>query len=80
MNAGAHGGQTKDVLVEARAIDRSGRVHVFDNAGMGFTYRHCAVPNDYVFTYAIFEGREESLRRSSARCKASPSIAKRISP
>ncbi len=58
MNAGAHGGETKDVLVEARAVDRSGRIHVFDNAGMGFTYRHCAVPNDYIFTYAIFEGRE----------------------
>jgi UDP-N-acetylmuramate dehydrogenase len=57
MNAGAHGGETKDVLVEARAVDRSGRIHVFDNAGMGFTYRHCAVPNDYIFTYAIFEGR-----------------------
>jgi|SRR5208337_2520019 len=56
MNAGAHGGETKDFLVEARAIDRSGAVHVLDNAGMGFTYRHCAVPPDYIFTQAIFEG------------------------
>jgi UDP-N-acetylmuramate dehydrogenase len=58
MNAGAHGGETKDVLAEARAVDRSGTIHVFDNAGMGFTYRHCAVPDDYLFTYAILEGRE----------------------
>jgi UDP-N-acetylmuramate dehydrogenase len=58
MNAGAHGGETKNVLIEARAIDRSGTIHVFDNTGMGFTYRHCAVPDDYLFTYAIFEGRE----------------------
>jgi len=56
MNAGAHGGETKDVLVEARAVDRSGSIHVFDNAGMGFTYRHCGVPNDHIFTQAIFEG------------------------
>ncbi len=58
MNAGAHGGETKDVLAEARAVDRSGNVHIFDNAAMGFTYRHCGVPADYIFTHAIFEGRE----------------------
>jgi UDP-N-acetylmuramate dehydrogenase len=57
MNAGAHGGETKDVLAEARTVDRSGNLHIFDNAGMGFTYRHCAVPSDHIFTYAIFEGR-----------------------
>ncbi|MFZ1109145.1 MAG: UDP-N-acetylmuramate dehydrogenase [Rhodomicrobium sp.] len=58
MNAGAHGGETKDVLVEARAVDRSGKLHVTDNAGMGFAYRHCAAPDDYIFTHAVFEGRE----------------------
>ncbi len=56
MNAGAHGGETKDFLAEARAVDRAGNIHVFDNAGMGFTYRHCGVPADYIFTQAIFEG------------------------
>jgi UDP-N-acetylmuramate dehydrogenase len=58
MNAGAHGGETKDVLAEARAVDRSGGLHVYDNAGMGFTYRHCSIPSDQIFTHAIFEGRE----------------------
>ena len=57
MNAGAHGGETKDILVEARAVDRAGTIHVFDNAGMGFTYRHCGVPADCIFTQAVFEGR-----------------------
>ncbi|MBL8904595.1 MAG: FAD-binding protein, partial [Rhizobiales bacterium] len=27
MNGGAYGGETKDVLIEARAVDRSGNVH-----------------------------------------------------
>jgi len=58
MNAGAHGCETKDVLVEARAISRNGDLHVYDNAGMGFTYRHCSVPDDHIFTHAIFEGRK----------------------
>jgi UDP-N-acetylmuramate dehydrogenase len=56
MNAGAHGGETKDFLVEARALDRSGKLHILDNPGMGFTYRHCALPADYIFTGAVFEG------------------------
>ncbi|MGA7328207.1 MAG: UDP-N-acetylmuramate dehydrogenase [Rhodomicrobium sp.] len=56
MNAGAHGSETKNVLSEARALDRAGALHVFDNSGMGFTYRHCSVPEDYIFTGAVFEG------------------------
>ena len=28
MNAGAYGGETKDILIEARAVDRSGNIHV----------------------------------------------------
>ncbi len=56
MNAGAHGGETKDIVAEVHALDRRGNLHVFSNAGMGYTYRHCQVPMDYIFTQAIFEG------------------------
>jgi UDP-N-acetylmuramate dehydrogenase len=56
MNAGAHGGETKDVVAQVRGVDRAGNLHVFDNAGMGFSYRHCSVPPDILFTQAIFEG------------------------
>ena len=57
MNGGAYGGETKDVFVSARGVDRSGRVHHFDRAAMGFTYRHCAVADDIIFTEAVFQGR-----------------------
>jgi UDP-N-acetylmuramate dehydrogenase len=56
MNGGAYGRETKDALVEARAVDRQGRIHVLANADMGFTYRHCGAPEDYIFTQAIFAG------------------------
>lgn len=56
MNAGAHGSETKDVLVEARAVDPQGNVHVLSHADMGFAYRHSAVPRDWIFTEALFEG------------------------
>ena len=57
MNGGAYGGETKDVLVEARAVDRQGRIHVLTNADMHYTYRHCGAPEDYIFTSATFAGR-----------------------
>lgn len=56
MNAGAHGRETREVLVEARAVDRRGKVHVLSLADMGFTYRHCSVPDDWIFTAALFQG------------------------
>jgi UDP-N-acetylmuramate dehydrogenase len=57
MNAGAHGGEIKDVLVEARGLDRTGAARVFSNAEMGLSYRHSLAPDDVVFTSAIFQGR-----------------------
>jgi UDP-N-acetylmuramate dehydrogenase len=56
MNAGAHGRETKDVLVEARAVDPEGNIHVLSLADMGFTYRHSGVPADWIFTEALFAG------------------------
>lgn len=56
MNGGAHGTETKDILVEARAVDRQGNIHVLSNADMGYAYRHCSVPADYIFTEATFQG------------------------
>ncbi len=57
MNAGAHGGEIKDALIEARGFDRSGGKRVFSNAELGFSYRHSASPEDVVFTGASFQGR-----------------------
>jgi len=57
MNGGAYGGETKDVMVEARGIDRAGNLRTYSNAEMGFAYRHCAVPEDVIFTSAVFQGR-----------------------
>lgn len=57
MNAGAHGGETKDALIEARGVDRDGNIHVFSNADMGYSYRHCSAPDDVIFTQALFQGR-----------------------
>jgi UDP-N-acetylmuramate dehydrogenase len=57
MNAGAHGGETKDALIEARGVDRTGARRAFSRADMGFSYRHSSAPRDIVFTGAVFHGR-----------------------
>jgi UDP-N-acetylmuramate dehydrogenase len=57
MNAGAHGGETTDVLVEARGVGRKGDIRVFSHAEMGFAYRHSSAPADVIFTQALFQGR-----------------------
>ena len=57
MNAGAHGREIKDALIEARGIDRTGAKRAFTNTEMGFSYRHSSAPDDIVFTGATFQGR-----------------------
>jgi UDP-N-acetylmuramate dehydrogenase len=57
MNGGAYGGETKDILIEARAVDRAGNLKVFANADMHYSYRHCGAPEDLIFTQALFQGR-----------------------
>jgi UDP-N-acetylmuramate dehydrogenase len=57
MNGGAYGGETKDVLVEVRGVDRAGRIVTFSNADLHYTYRHCGAPEDVIFTQALFQGR-----------------------
>lgn len=56
MNAGAHGRETKDCLVGARAVDPEGNVHVLSLQDMGFSYRHSGVPETWIFTEATFQG------------------------
>ncbi len=56
MIAGAYGRETKDVVVEVRGIDRRGRSHVFANADMNYTSRHCGAGEDIIFTRALFQG------------------------
>ena len=57
MNAGAHGGETKDIFIEAYGIDRSGTHLVLTAADMGFAYRHTQAPQEIIFTQALVQGR-----------------------
>jgi UDP-N-acetylmuramate dehydrogenase len=54
MNAGAHGGETRDTLVSARAVSPDGRIHDLPAADLGLSYRHCDLPADWIFLSATF--------------------------
>jgi UDP-N-acetylmuramate dehydrogenase len=56
MNGGAHGRETKEVVVEARAVDRKGDIHMLKVAELRYEYRHCGAPEDFIFTEALFQG------------------------
>ena len=56
MNAGAHGSETRDRLLGARAVDRQGNIHVLTPEDLGHRYRHCSAPADYIFTQATYQG------------------------
>jgi UDP-N-acetylmuramate dehydrogenase len=66
MNGGAYGGETRDILVEARAVDRAGHIHVLSNSDMHYTYRHCGAPEDLIFTETLFQGRPGSAAEIAA--------------
>jgi len=57
MNAGAYGGETKDVLIEARAVGRNGALRTIPLADLRYAYRHCGLADDVIFTRALFQGR-----------------------
>ncbi|WP_316165950.1 MULTISPECIES: UDP-N-acetylmuramate dehydrogenase [unclassified Bradyrhizobium] len=81
MNAGANGGETKDILVEAIAIDRHGKTHRFDNAEMKFTYRASGVDPSLIFTAARFRGTPsapEAIRARMAEVQAHRETAQPI--
>jgi UDP-N-acetylmuramate dehydrogenase len=67
MNAGAYGGETKDVLVEAVAVSREGEIRTFAAEELGHSYRHCELPEGWVFTEALFEGRPDDPAAVTAR-------------
>jgi len=69
MNAGAYGSEVKDVLVEAAAIDRAGKVHMLTPSDLQMGYRHTVLPKDYIITYAVFQGRAEDHEAVRARLR-----------
>ena len=56
MNAGAYGGEIKDVIVEAYAVDKEGNKKTFTKEELKLSYRHSVfAENGYIITGAKFD-------------------------
>lgn len=60
MNAGAFNKEMKDLLISATIIDSVGKRHELSNEDLGFSYRKCLIPNDWIFTSALLRGYKEN--------------------
>lgn len=67
MNAGCYGCETKDVLVSARGVDRTGVVRIFSNADFGFSYRRNAIAEPIIWLEAMFQGTNSTPEAVTAR-------------
>ena len=56
MNAGCYGTETRDRMVELRAVTRQGEIATLSNADMGYLYRKSNGPRGAVFVSAVYQG------------------------
>jgi UDP-N-acetylmuramate dehydrogenase len=56
MNAGCYGTETRERMVELRAVTRQGEIVTLANADMGYRYRKSNGPRGAVFTAAVYQG------------------------
>jgi UDP-N-acetylmuramate dehydrogenase len=80
MNAGANGVETRERVVEVRALDRKGNVQTLSNADMGYAYRHSAAPSGLIFTSAVFEGFAEDKAAIKAAMDAVQNHRETVQP
>ncbi|MEC7651457.1 MAG: UDP-N-acetylmuramate dehydrogenase, partial [Pseudomonadota bacterium] len=69
MNAGAYGGEFRDVVIRAHGFDRSGTPFSATPDDMGMAYRHSDAPDDWIFTHAEFRAAAGDATRIRARMK-----------
>lgn len=70
MNAGAYGGEMKDVITRVEVLTRDGKVKTLTNAELDFSYRHSCIPEkEYIVTGAVLTlkpGNTQDIRGTMA--------------
>ncbi len=67
MNAGCYGAETRDVLVSAWGLTRSGERVDYTLADFGYTYRHSRAPADILWIEAVYRGTPDDPDAVAAR-------------
>jgi UDP-N-acetylmuramate dehydrogenase len=70
MNAGAHGGEVKDVLVSADVIDETGQIQTLSNRDLQFAYRYsCLKDHPRPVVKAVFQLRPGDTEEMKERVR-----------
>lgn len=73
MNAGAYGGEMKDVVISAKVLTPTGEIKELSNEELELSYRHSCIPEeDYIVLEATLElepGEESAIREKMADFK-----------
>ena len=80
MNAGCYGAETRDILVSARGVTRSGERVDYALADFGYTYRHSEAPADIIWLEAAFRGRPDEPEAVAERIAAITSRREQTQP
>ncbi len=73
MNAGAYGGEIKDIIISADVVTASGEIKTLTRDELDLSYRHSCIPeNGYIVVKAVFElspRRSEEIRTAMAELR-----------
>lgn len=73
MNAGAYGGEIKDIIISADVVTASGDIKTLTRDELDLSYRHSCIPeNGYIVVKAVFElspRRSEEIRTAMAELR-----------
>lgn len=56
MNAGAYGREMKDIVTQVEVLDPQNGLRRLTLEELGYGYRRCAIPEDWIFIWAHLEG------------------------
>lgn len=80
MNAGAHGSEIKDVIREMSGVDGIGTKFTIQQDEMPLEYRSNALPDNWIFTEAVFEGHPENKENIQKRMTEYKEARERAQP
>lgn len=68
MNAGAYGGEMKDIVESVKVLSKDGKIMELSNEQMDFSYRHsCVTEQEYLVLSAVLKLQQEEPEKILAR-------------
>lgn len=69
MNAGAYGGEIKDIVEKVEAVNIKGQRYIFDRQSLNFSYRRCELPENMIITTTYLKFKKDNPEEIKKRIK-----------